>query len=214
MTLADVNLLVGTPAYNSLVSIDWHISVMELKATGLRSTELLLGNESLITRARNTIISYFHAKQAFTHLLFLDADIYVPGDGIVRLLAAEKDLIGARVPLKSPGAGYSTLEPYGEEEGLLKARKIATGVMLLSRRAAEILIDRAEPYNRGFQVQGVAEDITMYDVFKVGAVGGEYISEDYWACETLFQAGVTGYVDPSIPVRHYGQYPFTGGPEI
>jgi hypothetical protein len=54
--------LIGTPAYSGLAHIDFVNSILGFQRAGLAFDLMCIGNESLITRARNKIISYFHAE--------------------------------------------------------------------------------------------------------------------------------------------------------
>ena len=68
MQATPFNLLIGTPAYGNLVHTDYTASVLQFKDAGITvGGVLMLGNESLITRARNTLLSIFHHQPAFTH---------------------------------------------------------------------------------------------------------------------------------------------------
>ncbi len=66
-----INLFVGTPAYNSMVHTDYMHSLISYYEAKIPFTIMTLGNESLITRGRNTCLSYFYSMAGFTHLLFL-----------------------------------------------------------------------------------------------------------------------------------------------
>src|SRR5690606_30905077 len=97
-------LMIGTPAYNGMVHVDFVHSLMSIAAAGIRYTLVTTGGESLITRARNGILSRCHFTPECAHLLFLDGDTRVSGESIRRLLSHERDVIGAPVPLKTlPG---------------------------------------------------------------------------------------------------------------
>ena len=63
------------------------------KDVGLRFQSM--GSESLITRARNTIVSMMMDDKDFvaTRLLFIDADIGFSWRNIERLLCADKDVV-------------------------------------------------------------------------------------------------------------------------
>ncbi|MCZ7600733.1 MAG: hypothetical protein M5U09_27520 [Gammaproteobacteria bacterium] len=50
--------------------------------------------------------------------------------------------------------------------------------------------------------------VEQFDVFQVGVVDGEYLSEDYWTCCRLAALGFDIFVDPSIRVRHHGSATF------
>ena len=72
------------------------------KAQGVGMRIQTMGNESLITRARNTIVSMMMDQQDFiaTHLLFIDADIGFQWKNIERLLCADKDVVCGIYPRK------------------------------------------------------------------------------------------------------------------
>lgn len=212
-----VNLFIGTPAYNGMVHIDYLNSIMEYHKAGIPITTMTIGNESLITRGRNTIISYFHKLKQFTHLLFLDADMYLSAEGLMRLLSHQTDVIGAPVALKGfdkdGRAVYNVGKILKEQEGLAKVDKVGTAVFMLSRNAVDALIANAEdkglvygsnPYTRGT----TEKDILMYDVFQVGVFNGDYLSEDYFVCENLRALGYNIYVDFNVKNRHNGMYVF------
>ena len=81
-----VNIFIGTPCYNSMVHSDFLHSIMSFHEYKIPFSLMTIGNESLITRGRNTVISYFYSTMNFTHLLFLDADIHLPAMGLIQLL--------------------------------------------------------------------------------------------------------------------------------
>jgi len=72
-------ILIGTPCYNGAVTIQYVSSLLRLQQMfvqkGIEFSLAMLGSESLITRARNFIVSQFLGRPQFTHLLFIDADI-------------------------------------------------------------------------------------------------------------------------------------------
>jgi GT2 family glycosyltransferase len=88
------------------------------------------------------------------------------------------------------------------EGGLVETDRIGCAVMLLSRHAANKAVANAQrPENLGMYRRG---SMTIYDVFQVGVRDGEYLSEDYFLCRTLREAGLKIYYDPQIPVKHNG----------
>ena len=121
-----------------------------------------MGNESLITRARNTIVSMMMDQQDFvaTHLLFIDADIGFTPQNIERLLCADKDVACGIYPRKhiylnkvkkileeNPNADEGEIEAKAlgynvnfdnpdslkGENGFFKVNEAATGMMLVKR---------------------------------------------------------------------------------
>ena len=165
-----INIMVGTPAYNSMVHTDYVRSLLGFNMAGISYSFLALGGESLITRARNTVLAHFHHNKAFSHLLFLDGDVFLDGSDLRKMLDADKDVIGAPVPLKTYEQGkpvFNISELLGEENGLAMVERLGTAAMMLSRRAVSALVDDAindgrvygaNPFARGI---GDSEEIMM-----------------------------------------------------
>lgn len=221
-----VNIFIGTPCYNSMVHSDYLHSIISYHERKLPFAVMTLGNESLITRGRNTVLSYFHRAKNFTHLFYLDADMHLHADDLIRLLAHEKDVIGAPVALKGYNAEtgqpvYNTGKVLSKEDnGLITVDRVGTAVFMLSRKAVDALVQEAiktndvyfgNPHSRG----DAQSDTLMYDCFKVGVVdkdfetAGDYLSEDYYVCNTLRRLGFDVFVDPNVKTRHNGMYVFS-----
>ena len=121
-----------------------------------------MGNESLITRARNTIVSMMMDQTDFvaTHLLFIDADIGFNWKNIERLICADKDIVCGIYPRKhiylekvkkileeNPNATADEIEAKAlgynvnfddpasirGEDGYFRVNEAATGMMLVKR---------------------------------------------------------------------------------
>jgi hypothetical protein len=206
-------VLIGTPAYGGMVHTDFVDSILQFANSGIPFALMTIGNESLITRARNTILSAFHVRPEFTHLLFLDGDVLLPAAGLHALLDSGRDVIGAAVALKGLNADGSRIFNFGgcigEEGRLYKTERLGTAAILLSRNAVNALVEDAiansRCYNRPSTTRGEYDAAVHYDVFRVGVIGDEYISEDFFACHTLRRLGFDVFVDPTIVTRHHGQ---------
>lgn len=209
------NVMIGTPAYAGMVHLDYLASISEYFRAQINFTLSAIGNESLITRARNAILSKFHEQPDYSHLLFLDGDVYLPATGLQRLLAHDVDVVGAAVPLKGFNARgeriFNVGTCLGEMGALHEVTRIGTAAMLLSRKAVTALVHEArlagDTYERNLS-GGAPMAKVHYDVFKVGVVGGDYLSEDYWACHRLRALGYKIFVDPEIATRHQGTSQF------
>lgn len=212
MSNSEYNLMIGTPAYGGMMHSDFVLSLLRYQQARIRFSLMTIGNESLITRARNAIISAFYEKPEFTHLLFIDADIGLPAEGVSRLLAHGKDVIGAPVALKGRTNDgrriFNIGASIGEAGALLLNERIGTAVFMLSRHAVTALVDDAKEDGRIYQrmstQQGDPGAAIHYDIFRVGVSNGEYLSEDYWVCAALRRLGFDIHIDPTIVTRHHG----------
>jgi hypothetical protein len=204
--------MVGTPAYGGMVHLDYVRSLFGFLRSNISFESVAIGNESLITRARNTILAGFHRRKEFSHLLFLDADVHLPGDGLAQMLAAAVPVIGAPVALKRVNPDGSRIWNVGRTRGslgrLFKVDHIGTAALMLSRQAVDALVEDAIAHHRTYArpatTQGDTETAVHYDVFQVGVHEGEYLSEDYWACRRLSALGFDIFVDPSVVTTHNG----------
>jgi len=213
-----VNIFIGTPCYNSMVHSDFLHSIMSFHEHKIPFSLMTIGNESLITRGRNTVISYFHSTINFTHLLFLDADIHLPVMGLLQLLSHEKDVIGAPVALKGKNIQtgetvYNVGKNLGEEDNLIMTDRVGTAVFMLSRKAVNALVENAEENNDIYypnpHTRGHADpNIKMYDVFQTGVFDGDYLSEDFYVCKVLMDLGFNVYVDSNVRTKHNGMFVF------
>ena len=225
-----IKILVATPAYNSVVNSDYLHSILSyssVKQFGV--TVVTLGNESLITRARNKLFTFF-INNDFDYLFFLDADIYFNLIDFYNLLKAQKDIIGAPVRLKSDTAVILNTKPINKEtfeltdDGLVEVEKIGTAVLLISRKLALDMVKYCEENNdiyisqpgfsRGHDIP--IKDNKVYDVFQVGRFrgeypNGEYLSEDYYFCKLARFLGYKVYADYNAVTVHNGtlQLPYT-----
>ena len=213
MNASALRLLIGTPAYGGMMHSDYVSALLQYQRAGIDFALMSIGNESLITRARNTILSEFHARAEYSHLLFLDADVLLPPPGLRRMLAAGRDVVGAAVALKgrnaSGGRIFNVGAVRGEDGALYEVERIGTAALLLSRAAVAALVADARRegrvYSRGFDLRGVElKSSVQYDIFRTGVVGDEYLSEDYWVCRELRRLGFAVYLDPTIVTRHSG----------
>jgi len=212
------NVLIGTPAYGGNCHADYVHSILGFRDGTPEYYDfslITITNESLITRGRNTILSVFKNSPELTHLLFLDADMGVPKDMLYRLLQHDKDVIGVPVPLKGFDAKnnpvFNVGEILGEEGSLLKTSKVGTAILLFSRKVVDDLCEGADQYtSTGPTRRGddTAINPMMYDVFQVGVVDGDYLSEDFWVCHKLIDLGYDLWLDHNISVKHNGNFTF------
>ena len=103
MSLDGKSLYVLTPMYGGNLSVNYHNSFFqlmhafaELKRKGVNADLAAhsVYNESLISRARNTLTDCFLKESLFTHACFIDADIGFDPVDIISMLEMDKDILG------------------------------------------------------------------------------------------------------------------------
>lgn len=131
-------------------------------------------------------------KNGGTHILFVDSDMIFPDDTIKRLLAHKKEIIGVKYKKREFPVKW-LYEPLGEESEteIFKVKYAGLGLMLID---LSIFKSTFRPlkgawFNFGRDSQGALA-----------------LGEDVWFCNTARDAGYDVWVDPSIPVRHIGEY--------
>ena len=106
-----IGVTVSTPAYGGLLCEGYFHGVLKLSALFAQQKNWKLyintmGNESLITRARNTLVAQFldlceKEPEEHTHLMFIDADISFTAEGVKRMIEYDKDIVTGVYPRKS-----------------------------------------------------------------------------------------------------------------
>jgi len=203
-------VLIGTPAYNSQLHMDWNLSIMSLINAGLRFKVMMIGNDSLVCRARNDIAASFLNTPEFSHLLFLDADIGMQASGVNALLSHDKDVIAASVSHKNENRNGPAIVNYLGHDGKHPAKVswVGTGVMLISRKAMQTVADTSDQYSYSGADRSKPLKAPQRDIFQVGVVNDMYLSEDQYFCHKLTKAGFDIFVDTSIKTVHNGMYRF------
>ena len=99
-----IKIFIGTPCYGGMITADYFKSCMQLVALAAsKKIELqfgTIGNESLITRARNTLVQLFMDGD-YTHLLFIDADLAFNPESVIRMIEFNKDVVTGVYPRKT-----------------------------------------------------------------------------------------------------------------
>jgi len=180
------------------LNIDWTLETMV--------------NESLISRARNTLTAKFLAMPDATHLFFVDADIGWEPWHLLVLLNRDVDVIGGLYPMKTMPIKWVVNGFEGAEEGadgLQEVSKAGTGFLLMKKGVFEKL-------NTHPAVKQYKNDIgldPMYDqylktYFDTAVRQNRYYSEDWTFCENWRDLGGRIWMDKRVLLRHSGSYVF------
>lgn len=204
-----VHLAVLTPSYKNTVST---VYLNALLGFGLvpdwRFTYWSLPGDSLVSRVRNAMFAMYvqrRDQERFTHLMWLDDDIYVSGEHVKGLCESGLDVVGIPVPLKNtPNSHGIACAVNGAIESvtptLTKVRHMGTGAVVLSNTAVDALVGHCEAMGATYMVPEMG--LRVYDVFQIGAKDGFYRSEDWFMCDTLKGLGFDIYADSSGPAVH------------
>ena len=244
MKKKDVTLFVATPMYGGLCTGMYTSGIMQLVGAcgqnGMKMYFSFMMNESLITRARNSMAFDFLKSDA-THLMFIDADISFNPNDVVRMVQADRDIICGIYPKKEinwvevteavkrgvppdqlqnhTGAFVVNLA-HGEESktgNINEPIEIAnggTGFMLIKREVFEALADKVPSYtNDMYHAVDTVREVKIIKEFFATSIDEEsnrLLSEDYHFCKIAREAGFKVWCAPWASFGHTGTYTFSG----
>lgn len=244
MSEAKAKLFVATPMYGGLCTGGYTTGILNMAAqfgrAGIQMCYSYMQNESLITRARNSMAYDFLQSDA-THLMFIDADITFNSADIVRMVQADKDIICGLYPKKEinwklvhdavqKGVHYQDLGNYtgsfvvnliggaSEQAGnVYEPMEIdngGTGFMLIKRSVFETLQPTVPKYTNDMIL--IAEKdpqkkiIDEFFATSIDEESNRLLSEDYHFCKIARKAGFKVYAAPWAQLTHSGTYNFNG----
>lgn len=244
MKKKDVTLFVATPMYGGLCTGMYTSGIMQLVGAcgqnGMKMYFSFMMNESLITRARNSMAFDFLKSDA-THMMFIDADISFNPNDVVRMVQADKDIICGIYPKKEinwvevteavkrgvppdqlqnhTGAFVVNLA-HGEDSktgNINEPIEIAnggTGFMLIKREVFEKLAEKVPSYtNDMYHAVDTVREVKIIKEFFATSIDEEsnrLLSEDYHFCKIAREAGFTVWCAPWASFGHTGTYTFSG----
>jgi hypothetical protein len=207
---------IAMPCYGGMLTESTFMSFIKWANTarqlGIDWTLETMVNESLISRARNTLTAKFLDMPDATHLFFVDADIGWEPWHLLVLLNRDVDVIGGLYPMKTMPIKWVVNGFEGAEEGpdgLQEVSKAGTGFLLMKKHVFEKL--NAHP-----AVKQYKNDIGLdpkYDkylktYFDTAVRQNRYYSEDWTFCENWRDLGGRIWVDKRVLLRHSGSYVF------
>jgi hypothetical protein len=243
VALSACSLVIGTPCSGGQVSWLYTASLLKLqRACARRNVSLgflLQPGDSLITRARQTVVAHFLQDFTATHLLFIDADIGFEPEQVFRLIDFGEDFTAAAYPIKKinwdlvPGAvalGRTPLEsaalhyaveadpgaPLTTRDGFVKVQYVGTGFMLIRRNALERMIERYPKLRYAREHKGEGDPLAnspwrsaLFNCL-IDEATGTYLSEDYSFCKRWTDMGGEIWVDYKSRLSHVGTAIFRG----
>lgn len=191
-------------------------------------------NESLITRARNTLAHKFLLTDC-DGMLFIDSDQGFDADGVIRMIESGKDIISAVVPMKHINweaakmayeLGVDDVEKYAGhyavnfEKGTTSVAldepivvdNIGTGLMYISRKVFEELAPLSRSYLNHEEGTGIMDEKgkKVIEFFALDIdERGILLSEDFYFCRAWKSLGNEVYAAPWVYVTHSGEHIFS-----
>jgi len=235
-------IMIATPCFGGMVTQSYMTSVLRLiqsaPAMGFKTALAMLGYDSLIPRARATLVGSFLDNKDATHLMFIDADIGFELEQVYRLLEADKDFTAALYPVKAldwdqmPERCTRGAEPLAQgplnyvgtfcrDDSAKRDGDFATatyaggGFQLIRRTVIEKMIE-AYPQTKFSKLLATptgerpSENLyALFDTF-IDSETGEYLSEDYAFCRRWREIGGEIWLDRNSRLTHTGNFDYRG----
>jgi glycosyltransferase involved in cell wall biosynthesis len=194
-------------------------TLIHLAQLGIRAyVQRVVGNSNL-PRARNELVAAFLASD-YDDLLFVDDDMGWHPNAVVRLLASDKDLIGAAgckkviCPDTDP-AKWCLRGLNGpivqDEMGAIEIEAIGTGFVKISRDVFDRLrAAHPEWKRRGWPNMPEKVRAHYYRFFCFDPEDPDEMGEDIGFCREWRRLGGSVWVDPTIKLIHVGEHEYTG----
>lgn len=215
MTLlnADGKPMAGTPAVAPMIAIPTHGQwepVFGMSLVNLATQTLLNGIPFAVKNKRGSILPNLREElledaiaAGATHCLFIDSDMYFPPDTLLRLLMANKEVIGCACCTKSLPAHVTAFTAPGipfpladnKIKGIQKVWRVGCGVLLI--RLSDKIKNLRKPR---FQMRW-RPDAAIYQ------------GEDWGFCDRLEDADIQLYIDVDLSreIGHIGSYTYNIG---
>ena len=216
------SLLILTPTKGT-PSMQYTESMVEtavlLTKLGIDFNFLTINGSSNLPRARNYLFAWFRGSPKYTDAIYIDDDMRWDGISIVRLLASDKDVIGAvgrkkqdklawcvRVAPETLQAGGTSLEGPMQS---LEVESVGTGMLKITRECADRFAEKRADLHMDPRDDELPEDIRKL-YMRVFQFGDLEEGEDYFFCQRWREIGGRVWVDPSITLGHIGWRDFSG----
>ena len=207
---------IAMPCYGGMLTESTFMSFIKWANTarqlGIDWTLETMVNESLISRARNTLTAKFLDMPDATHLFFVDADIGWEPWHLLVLLNRDVDVIGGLYPMKTMPIKWVVNGFDGAEEGtegLQEVSKAGTGFLLMKKHVFAKM--NSHPAVKQYKNDiGLDPKFDQYlkTYFDTAVRQHRYYSEDWTFCENWRDIGGRIWVDKRVLLRHSGSYVF------
>jgi len=174
--------------------------------------------DSLIMRARNTLVAWFMASKC-SHMMCIDDDLKWDARDVLKFLKADKDFVSGAYRRKSDNETYTVAFPKEAGNklvvcahcGCVELDASHVGFAMLHRRVFERMFE-AYPALKCDNPPTKEPEIIQhfYALFNELVEEGKMWGEDYSFSRLWKRAGGRIWLDPSIDLTHYGTKGWTG----
>lgn len=206
---------------------------MTFKDMGIKLALYPITFDSLINRARNAAVAQFLSNPDNTHLLFIDSDIEFSMDVILRMIQANKDVIGvgyaqkwlnihkmkhvfseAEVP-KDPIQLCTNASIHlmpGEQGPIQEVEYCTTGCLLIKRQVIETMLERypERKFINDVDAYMGSDPEKFYNLFciEIHPETKRLESEDYAFCRLWREIGGKIHVIVDASLKHFGWFAY------
>lgn len=237
-------IFIATPMYGGMCAGFYTQSIIQLlttcQANGVDAEFSFMFNESLITRARNSLTHSF-LKTDCSHLMFIDSDIKFRAEDVIHMIRADKDILCGIYPKKEinwhsvkaamdrgvpfdqlkshTGSFVVNLVNYAGEVTVpvnvpVEIFNGGTGFMLIKREVFGKLGESVPSYSNDVVDLGgkmqQSEPIKEFFTTSIEPGTNRLLSEDYHFCRIWRESGGQVHAAPWCQLSHIGTYAFEG----
>ena len=222
-----MKILICTPAFGGMNNIEYTLSLVQTLA-GFRQDNIdfalfMIGNESLISRARNKC-AHTVMNGPYDKLLFIDADIGWTYEQLRHLIFSDKRIVGGTYPMKttpialnfnplpehlkyfenrkSVAAFNKYKKDLANEKGEVEVMHIPTGFLMIDASVFKELAPTVPTYTGHDLSTGTTSK--FHDFFPVRVKNGVLESEDWAFCSIARDNGIKVWFQTNIVTTHTG----------
>lgn len=216
LDLGGSSVTIGIPSHDQKVYLETAVALAytfpALIAHGVEHSLHVMPGDSLVARARNSIVGSWYRDEKTDYLLFVDSDMGWSPSDVLRLMMDAKvgdyDVVAAIGRRKT-----DTMESYcflmeedgrgavDQETGCFEVRSVGSAFMLISRRIIAKLIEEFGEKTDYIHTDGKVYWALFEDQRRDSR---QYWSEDYIFCERVRAVGGKVMANPHIALTHWG----------
>lgn len=232
-----MKIFIPVICYNHMCHTSYMFSLMRLililKEMNVPASIFPITFDSLINRARNAATAYFLSDSDHTHMLFIDSDIEFKIQDIIRMIQAEKDVIGIGYAQKwlnqdklrkvmskkeipdnllelCTNASIHLIDENMNQGNIQEVEYCTTGCLLIKRNVVEKMI-KAYPdrvYMNDVDAYMACDQSLFYNLFSVEIhpETKRFESEDYSFCRLWRELGGKIHVILDASLNHWGWF--------